>query len=302
MDYSVLTTIWAGLEKDAKIVILTERDRWELAEKIKNDNLALVSEIQLLDMAANDYKGHIAGLLENDLLIVMLTLNGYMEKGYRNIFSPFNKPGEIAIKSKYVFIRLDIPDAALLSGLNTGLSKVEKIVNDIKTLDKRTVRLTTDSGTDITTRISNQAVFPYSARDLGGNAFLPPSEVANDLFPDATNGRIVVDVTVGEFRIKGELIDELGIVDQHVIIDIEDGLVKKVCGGEIAHRLSKCFSMLPSNLHFAVELGHGLSDIEPTGIIGVDESMNGTCHIGIGDGSYYHLDVVMRNPLIEALE
>jgi hypothetical protein len=47
-----------------------------------------------------------------------------------------------------------------------------------------------------------------------------------------------------------------------------------------------------------VELGHGLSDIEPTGIIGVDESMNGTCHIGIGNRELYHLDVVISDPKI----
>ena len=53
---------------------------------------------------------------------------------------------------------------------------------------------------------------------------------------------------------------------------------------------------------FVVELGHGLSDIEPTGIIGVDESMNGTCHIGICNRNPYHLDVVIKNPTITAIE
>lgn len=57
-------------------------------------------------------------------------------------------------------------------------------------------------------------------------------------------------------------------------------------------------SLLRSDQLVVVELGHGLSDIQPTGIIGVDESMNGTCHFGIGTGSPFHLDLVVRNPKI----
>ncbi len=105
-------------------------------------------------------------------------------------------------------------------------------------------------------------------------------------------------MTVGEFRIKGELTDVLGLVDAPVTIRLEDGFVREVSGGAMAARLKKCFAMLPDAFHFAVELGHGLSDMRPTGIIGVDESIRGTCHVGIGDGSMYHLDLVIADPII----
>ena len=301
MKFDTISTVWANLKSDAKIIIITETgtDRFELSEKIKRDNQPLVSDIKILDIAKEDYEKQINALSENDLVIIMLTINGFMEKCYRDIFSPFDKPAEL--KSKYIFIRLDIPEKALLSGLNTDFNKVEKIIAYLKPLQKGVkVRVTTDKGMDITTRTycNEHDNFQHHARDSGGNAFLPPTEVAEELLEDSTNGTIVADVTVGEFRIKGELIDELGIVDKPVIIELENGIVKDVKGGEIAGRLKKCFALLPSEHHIAVELGHGLSDIEPTGIIGVDESMNGTCHIGIGNRELYHLDVVIKDPKI----
>lgn len=59
---------------------------------------------------------------EKDLLIVLLTMDGFMKKGYRDKFFPFSKPSGLA--SKYIFIRLDIPEASLLSGLNTDIEGV----------------------------------------------------------------------------------------------------------------------------------------------------------------------------------
>lgn len=52
-----------------------------------------------------------------------------------------------------------------------------------------------------------------------------------------------------------------------------------------------------------VELGQGLSQMEPTGLIGVDESILRSCHFGFGDGASCgtHLDMVLAEPRIELL-
>ena len=52
-----------------------------------------------------------------------------------------------------------------------------------------------------------------------------------------------------------------------------------------------------------VELGQGLSKMEPTGLIGIDESIIDTCHFGIGDSEKcgLHLDVVISNPTLEKI-
>lgn len=302
MDFSTISTVWALLEKSAKILILAEQERVPIAEKMKSDNLSFVSEIEIVDISKSiTYEHLMSNLTEKDLLIVLLTMDGFMKKGYRNKLSPFSKPPGLVCK--YIFIRLDIPEASLLSGLNTDITKVEAIIQKYKTFsDGKKVRVTSDSGTDITTQIVDQREIPYHARNLGGNAFLPPAEISEELIHDATNGIIVADITVGELRFGADLIDPLGLVDKDVRITVENGLVTDIVGGNIARRLKNGLNQLSKELQIVVELGHGLSDITPTGIIGVDESMNGTCHFGIGNRNPYHVDVVVSNPHIDVLK
>jgi hypothetical protein len=300
MNFDTISKVWGNLNNNSKIVIITEKQRYKIAESIKNDNKAYVTEIFIFDIDIDEYEQQIKALSENDLVIALFTINGFMNKNYRNVFSPFSKP--LDIKSKYIFIRLDIPEKALLTGLNTDFSKVCDIIHQLQPLSAgKKVKVTTAKGTNIDTCIKSQEILPYQAQAPGGNAFLPPSEVTEELLEGSTNGTIVVDVTVGELRFNGDLIDELGIIDELVTIKIENGLVTDIVGGEIAKRLKKGLDMLDNNLHMVVEFGHGLSDIEPTGIIGVDESMNGTCHFGIGNRNPYHLDLVLSNPEITVI-
>ena len=120
MNLSAISTTWALLEKTAKILILTESDRLPLAEKIRIDNLIYVAEVKIIDIGINNtYEQEMMTLTEEDLLIILLTTDGFMSKGYRDKFSPFSKPPGFA--GKYIFIRLDIPEGSLLSGLNTDI-------------------------------------------------------------------------------------------------------------------------------------------------------------------------------------
>ncbi len=301
MNFNTISTTWTLLEKTAKILILIESERLSIAEKIKKDNLINVAEVKIIDINIDKtYDQEMMALTDKDLLIVLLTMDGFMSKGYRNRFSPFSKPPGFV--GKYIFIRLGIPEESLLSGLNTNIDKVESIIHEYQAFDSgKKVRVTTDRGTDITTQIAYQELLPYHARSLGGNAFLPPAEISEELKPSSTNGIIVVDVTVGEIRFGPDLIDSLGIVDSEVRITVKDGLVVDIDGGDIAQRLKAGLGRLDRNLQLLVELGHGLSDLSPTGIIGVDESMNGTCHFGIGNRNPYHVDVVISNPKFEII-
>jgi len=71
----------------------------------------------------------------------------------------------------------------------------------------------------------------------------------------------------------------------------------------MAERLKAELWQLPENCRKIVELGIGLSSISPSGIIGIDESIAGTCHFGFGNGSGndapIHLDVVVNDLIIE---
>ena len=298
MDFSAIATTWALLAKTARIIILTEPERASIAIKIQADTLSYAADVKIFILGYGAaYEKEMRRLTEEDLLIVLLTTDGFMRKGYRERFLPFSKPPGCACK--YIFIRLDIPEPSLLTGLNTRLDKVESIIRRYRALRPgKRVRVVTAKGTDITLRIAGQELLPCHARLPGGHAFLPPAEISEALEPASANGVIVADITVGELRFGPDLIDPLGLVDQPVVITVKDGLVADIRGGDIARRLQAGLNRLDQSLQTLVELGHGLSDLAPTGIIGIDESMNGTCHFGIGSRNPYHVDVVLSQPKI----
>ena len=160
-----------------------------------------------------------------------------MNRGYRDQFSPFSKPDGFV--GKYIFIRLDIPEASLLTGLNTDIGKVEAIIQKYRALGSgKWVHVTAESGTDITMQVNSQELLPYHAREPGGSAFLPPAEISEELVHATANGRITADITVGELRFGAELIDPLGIVDSKVSITVENGLVTDITGGAVALSIS----------------------------------------------------------------
>lgn len=298
MDFSTIATRWTNLDRTARVLILTEPERLPLAGRIAKDMAPYAARVEIADVAGEWALGEFT---PSDLLMVLLTVDGFIFKGYNARFSPFSKPAGFA--GKYVFFRLDIPEESLRTGLNTEIEKVESIVAACRAFAPgKRVRVTAEGGTDITVGIANQELITYDARALGGIAFLPPAEISEGLDHTVANGRIVADITVGELRFGPELIDLLGIVDAPVEITIENGLVADIRGGDIARRLKAGLDKLDSKLRLVVELGHGLSDLAPTGIIGVDESMNGTCHFGIGNFDPYHVDVVVRNPKFAVLE
>ena len=107
-----------------------------------------------------------------------------------------------------------------------------------------------------------------------------------------------MDITVGELRVHGDLIDPFGLIDEPVALRVNNGEIINITGGAMAQKLKTELWKLPVSCRRIVELGIGLSRMTPGGIIGIDESIAGTCHFGIGSGSGndapIHLDVVIN--------
>jgi len=110
-------------------------------------------------------------------------------------------------------------------------------------------------------------------------------------------------VTVGELRVLSDLVDPFGLVNEPITLHVESGEIVDITGEKMAHRLKTELWKLPNSCRRIVELGIGLSCMTPSGIIGIDESIAGTCHFGIGNGSGneapIHLDVVVSKFMID---
>ncbi len=223
---------------------------------------------------------------------------------FPNLRSPQNFKGISGV------VRQRYPVDALLQHLLTPVDSVSAVIKDREQLSGRKLRITAPGGTDISLQVMDPFVLPCQVSGENRHAFLPPAEITFGVVQGSAQGKLVVDVTVGEFGTPSAgLVDPLGLVDEPVHIRVEDGYATEITGGDIAARLKRCFEPYGKADRLVIELGFGLSQGQPTGMIGADECLQTTCHFGIGDDFFYggtnpantHLDWVIKNPKVEII-
>lgn len=277
-------------------IIITDGEQSPLAETIRGEWHGCCDVLAYHDRES--WQPRLSRLQPDDLVIALLSFDAFISGAGRD-FPTFGKPEWL--RARYAFVRLGISEASLRQGLSTDKALVTaKLAEMARYTDGQCLRVTTAAGTDISLAIHPFATCSHEITEDGGCAFLPPSETSSEVLAETANGRIVVDVTVGQLYHFGRLVEPFGLVDAPVTLTVRDGIMTDVSGGETAQALKSALFALSPDCRRLVELGQGLSRMVPTGLIGVDESIIDTCHFGFGDGGEcgVHLDVVIANPTI----
>ena len=299
MNFKTSLTQWCDISLDSRILIITDKIQYEIAEFFQNelDNDCEIIQFEPSDIMTNILKE----LKEDDLLIDILSFDTFIKDGANNYFSPFTTPNGIV--AKYIFIRLNMSKESLLQGLSTPKSLVYNKIAERKTLNFNNVRIVNNSGTNIILKIDSFDTYSYEINNECKHAFLPPSETSARVIAGTANGKIVIDITVGQLYYYGNLLGYFGAVKTPITMIVQNGLVADIYGNDMANELKHKLFALPVECRELVELGQGLSKMEPTGLIGIDESIIDTCHFGIGDSEKcgLHLDVVISNPTLEKI-
>lgn len=293
-SYAAIVARYGGLDGRNNAVILTDNDMEETALLIRDASIAFVNNITVINLDRTDDHSVIYSLAPEDLLILHIGIASWMGR-HKKMAHAFNKPADVV--SKYVCICPTVTAIALLEGLNTPEEVTASIISKYGALpNHKPVRVTAKNGTDISLAVYEPWTIPHTTHSPGANAYLPPAEISYSVIPCSANGRIVADITVGELWVYADLIDNFGLVDESVLIQVADGMVVDIAGGIMAQKLKAELWKLPDSCRKVVELGIGLSQMSPSGTIGIDESIAGTCHFGFGNGSGneapIHLDVV----------
>ncbi|MDE5578164.1 MAG: hypothetical protein K2J11_12355 [Oscillospiraceae bacterium] len=301
MCISNLIHKWSSLAPTAKIVIVTDDVQKNIALAIQDEGMydVRIKYYSQTDEFAATVRS-LSSLKESDLLLVMLSADTFVKDGANRFFSPFGKPE--GVQAKYIFVRLDISQKSLVHGLSTEKKDVYDKIDQMNRINiEETVRVTNKSGTDISFKIKPFATCSHEITEDGGMAFLPPSETSSEVIAETANGKIVIDITVGQLYHFGQLVGYFGLVKSPITLLVENGIITEIFGDDMASEFKEKLFGLPGDCRRIVELGQGLSDMEPTGLIGVDESIIDSCHFGFGDGGNCgtHLDVVISKPTIE---
>lgn len=300
MSISKLIQKWSGVNETSKMLIIVDDIQKNIADSIKDEN---IYDVQIEYFAKADALfSLLKSMKSSDLVMVILSIDTYMKSGASEYFSAFKKPDWIM--AKYIFVRLDISKESLIQGLSTDKELVYKKIEEMNLYNPdRIISVTSESGTDISFRFNPFTTYSHEIITDGGIAFLPPSETSSDVITDTANGKIVIDMTVGQLYHFGKLIGSFGLVSEPITLIVKNGIIVEIYGDNMAAELKEKLFNLPIECRKMVELGQGLSKMEPTGLIGVDESIIDSCHFGFGDGwkCGTHLDVVIKNPTIKQL-
>jgi len=139
-----------------------------------------------------------------------------------------------------------------------------------------TVRVTCSKGTDITFPIKGRTTTSVDGivNQPGQWNFAPAGTTATAPIEGQTNGTLVFDGSLAPF----------GIVDEPVVLEVVDGMIREIKGGRTAQDFSELLqSYHDPNVYNIAEIGIGTNEkAELCGKLIEDERILGAFHVGIG--------------------
>lgn len=179
------------------------------------------------------------------------------------------------------------------------LRRRTEAVRDIVTAGEH-VHVTDENGTDVEFSIDGCDAFSLDGyfHENYGFATLPPGESPTHPKEGTANGTIVIDVSM----------DNIGQLDDPIELELEDGFVTNVSGGDEAGQLQQIFEEADENGRNLAEFAIGTNPkAQLIGNLAEDKKLEGTIHFAVGDNeslggskkSDIHLDGVIRSPTVE---
>jgi len=161
------------------------------------------------------------------------------------------------------------------------------------------VWLTTPAGTDLVIHIAGRKALADTGYlcDKGAFGNLPAGEACLAPVEGTTCGIAMIDGTMAG----------IGLIKTPIKLEIKDGLVTKISGGQEAEALIKLFEGKGNEVKNVAELGIGTNEKAIlSGSLLEDEKVLGTVHIGLGDNIAFggsikapmHLDGIMLKPTL----
>lgn len=165
-------------------------------------------------------------------------------------------------------------------------------------------QLTSRSGTDLSFEVTDRPVFSSegSVRNPGEMTWFPGTMATVAPVEITINGQIVVDGSLFPF----------GMVEEHVTLVIEQGIIREITGGKFAARWKAWVRSLDDPVAYNLcHLSVGLNPrAELTGWTTEDERVLGAITVGFGrqnpkwggtiKGGEHHLDAILSSAKLEA--
>lgn len=169
-------------------------------------------------------------------------------------------------------------------------------------IEGQEMHITSKAGTDITFSIAGRKAVRQYGRSLAPGQSSSPPDIETALGPveGTANGTVVID---GGIPFPG-----IGVLSEEIRLDIRNGKIADISGGEMAAYLSKTMAELNDPAVYCVaEIGIGFNDrsILCNSML-EDEGVMGTLHFGFGNSLAFggsvdspnHLDMIFKGASI----
>jgi len=193
-----------------------------------------------------------------------------------------------------------ITEEILKRAINISYNELKQTHDKLreKLMNSNKIRITTESGTDMTTSLTVthglQAGKLHSKGDFGN---LPTGEVDSGVKAEETNGIIIVDASFSE----------LGKLKTPITLEVKEGNVISIEGNSEADKLKEILNKVGEKAYKIAEFGIGTNPSATiTGNPLEDEKVLGTVHFALGNDLTYngrndvpiHLDGIITKPTI----
>ncbi len=298
---NIALTKFLCLKQGEKVLIISDEKKEDIAEAFETEAKKLTYKIEVVLIPIPEVNGieppkEIAEKMKQFDVIVIPTTRSISHTNARKKASKAgariaSMPG---ITKEMMERTIDVDPQKII-----GLA--HKIIAKLK--GKKTVRVTTAKGTDITMGIEGREI--HGARGgimkgVGEWDNLPAGEVCLAPVEGTAEGTIVID----------ESMAGIGKLENPIKVIVEKGLVKDIEGEEEAEKLKKILEKAnDERVYNIAELGIGTNPKATiTGTILEDEKAVGTAHIAFGNNAslggnvdvQLHLDGVFSKPTIIA--
>ncbi len=297
---NTVVNVCAGIKDGEQVVIITEASKINIAKSIAAAVVSANAEPIISFMLPRERDGQEP---PSTIAKAMKYSDAFIAVVEKSITHTNAVKNAVENGSRGIVLTQFSEDMMISGGLEADFKEVAPTCKAMaKSLENaKQIRLTTPYGTDLT----------FSAEGRRGNAlfcivekgeFSPIPTIEANVSPleGTARGKIVADASIPYIGI--------GLLDEHVTFEVEEGKIISISGGKQAEILKKDLeSKNDPNVYNIAELGVGLNPkCRFTGFMLEDEGVYGTVHIGIGTSitlggvvkAACHYDVIMTKPTI----
>lgn len=287
-----------NLKNKEKCLIVTDKNKISIAENIFNV-AKTIADSEIIIIPIGKVNGEeppteaIEKILKSDVVIYIttksLTHTNATNAAQKNGARIASMPG--------------VTDDILNRCISVDYDWMKETTNKLADImdSAKSIRITTELGTDITFDISERIAFGRNSgllHESGARDNLPAGEAFIAPIEGTANGVYYVDASQAG----------IGRVDTPIKITVENGFATDISGGEEAENFKKMLDSINDKNAFNIaEVGIGTNPkAKITGLVIEDEKVFGTCHVALGKNDSFggkinvpiHVDGVMNKPSI----